>query len=40
MDLLPVIRAEGRTVVAITHDDAYFHLADRRIHVAGGMVTL
>lgn len=39
MDLLPVIRAEGRTVVAITHDDAYFHLADRRIHVAGGMVT-
>lgn len=40
MELLPVIRAEGRTVVAITHDDAYFHLADRRIHVAGGMVTL
>jgi len=38
-ELLPVIRAEGRTIVAITHDDAYFHLADRRIHVAGGMVT-
>lgn len=40
LELLPVIRAEGRTVVAITHDDAYFHLADRRIHVAGGTVTL
>jgi putative ATP-binding cassette transporter len=39
LELLPVIRAEGRTVVAITHDDAYFHLADRRIHVANGMVT-
>lgn len=38
VELLPLIRAEGRTVVAITHDEAYFHLADRRIHMAAGRI--
>lgn len=38
-ELLPLIRQEGRTVVAITHDDAYFHIADRRIHVRGGLTS-
>lgn len=27
--LLPELKAQGKCVVAITHDDAYFHLADR-----------
>jgi len=38
LELLPLIRAEGRTVVAITHDEAYFDHADRRIHVARGVI--
>ena len=38
LDLLPRIRAEGRTVVAITHDEAYFDHADRRIHIARGLI--
>lgn len=38
-DLLPLIRADGRTIVAISHDDAYFHVADRRIHVTAGVIS-
>lgn len=38
LELLPLIRAEGRTVVAITHDEAYFDYADRRIHIADGQI--
>ena len=38
VDLLPMIRSEGRTVVAITHDETYFHLADRRIHMSTGRI--
>lgn len=38
LELLPLIRAEGRTVVAITHDEAYFDHADRRIHVSRGLI--
>ncbi|MEN9314592.1 MAG: hypothetical protein RIS35_985 [Pseudomonadota bacterium] len=36
-ELLPRLRAEGRTIVAITHDDAYFHIADRCVQVRAGM---
>ncbi|MCJ8274071.1 MAG: ATP-binding cassette domain-containing protein [Psychrosphaera sp.] len=28
-ELLPELKSKGKTVVAITHDDKYFHLADR-----------
>ena len=28
-ELLPELKRKGKTVVAITHDDKYFHLADR-----------
>lgn len=28
-DLLPGLRAKGKTVIAITHDDRFFHLADK-----------
>ena len=27
-DLLPRLRLEGKTIIAVTHDDRYFHLAD------------
>jgi len=38
--LLPDLRARGKTVVAITHDDRYFHLADRLIKLEYGQVIL
>lgn len=28
-ELIPKLKAEGKTIIAVTHDDAYFHLADR-----------
>lgn len=34
--ILPTLRAEGRTIFAITHDEKYFHLCDRRLHMAEG----
>ncbi len=34
--LLPRLKADGATVIAITHDDKYFHLADRRLHMEDG----
>ncbi|TMO70668.1 cyclic peptide export ABC transporter [Pseudoalteromonas aurantia] len=30
-ELLPRLKAQGKTVIAVTHDDKYFHLADRHI---------
>ena len=36
--LLPKLRARGKTVIAITHDDRYFHLADRMIKLEYGQV--
>jgi putative ATP-binding cassette transporter len=36
--LLPLFRAEGRTVVAITHDERYFGVADRVLKVDGGRI--
>jgi putative ATP-binding cassette transporter len=34
--LLPALKAEGKTVLVITHDDRYFHLADRTIKLYSG----
>lgn len=34
--LVPELRAAGKTVVAISHDARFFHLADRRLHLDGG----
>jgi putative ATP-binding cassette transporter len=36
--LLPDLRREGKAVVVITHDDKYFHLADRIIKLDCGQV--
>jgi putative ATP-binding cassette transporter len=35
-EILPALRADGRTIFAITHDEKYFHLCDRRLHMADG----
>ena len=36
--LLPELRARRKLVVAITHDDAYFHCADRLVRLEGGRI--
>jgi putative ATP-binding cassette transporter len=36
--LLPRLRSEGRLVIAATHDDRYFHLADLVVHMEYGKV--
>ncbi|MDM8517362.1 cyclic peptide export ABC transporter [Desulfobacterales bacterium HSG16] len=36
MTLLPEFKAEGKTVIAVTHDDMYFHTADRVLHLEYG----
>ena len=37
-ELLPELAARGKAVLAITHDDRYFHLADRCIKLENGVV--
>jgi ABC-type siderophore export system fused ATPase/permease subunit len=32
------LRSEGRLVIAATHDDRYFHLADLVVHMEYGKV--
>ncbi|WP_116136936.1 cyclic peptide export ABC transporter [Trinickia diaoshuihuensis] len=36
--LLPRLRKEGVTVIAITHDEKYFHHANRRLHFEDGRI--
>lgn len=35
-ELLPMLRDAGRTIVAVTHDDAYFDVADRVLKLSEG----
>lgn len=35
-ELLPDLKARGKAVLVITHDDQYFHLADRRLKLESG----
>ncbi len=37
-ELLPELKAAGKTVLAITHDNRYFHLADRLIRMENGQI--
>jgi putative ATP-binding cassette transporter len=37
-ELLPKLRDKGKTVLVITHDDRYFHLADRIIKLEYGQI--
>lgn len=37
-ELLPDLKGRGKTVIVITHDDAYFSCADRLIKVVDGRV--
>jgi len=38
MQLLPELRAKGKAVVVVTHDDRYFHLGDQVIKLDSGRV--
>ncbi len=35
-ELLPELRARGRTLIVISHDEQYFHVADRVLHMLEG----
>lgn len=37
-ELIPRLKEEGKTIVAVTHDDAYFHLADRIVKFDSGKI--
>ncbi|WP_052402996.1 hypothetical protein [Muricoccus aerilatus] len=37
--VLPDIHARGTTIIAITHDDRFFHLADSIYRMEGGCLT-
>lgn len=37
-ELLVELKAQGKTVLVITHDDRYFHLADRLIRMENGQI--
>jgi putative ATP-binding cassette transporter len=37
-ELLPELRATGKSVLVISHDDRYFHLADRLVRMENGQI--
>jgi putative ATP-binding cassette transporter len=36
--LLPEMKRHGKTLIVISHDDAYFHVADRVIEMDAGRI--
>ena len=39
-ELLPELCDMGKTILVISHDDRYFHLADRLLRMENGRLTL
>ncbi len=39
LEILPALKARGRTLIVISHDEDYFFAADRVVHLSAGMVT-
>lgn len=37
-EILPELKRQGKTVIAVTHDDHYFDAADRRLQMDGGQL--
>ncbi|MDO9469696.1 MAG: ATP-binding cassette domain-containing protein [Nitrosomonas sp.] len=37
-ELLPELRTKGHLLIVISHDDRYFYLADRVVHMASGQI--
>ncbi|WP_394749641.1 cyclic peptide export ABC transporter [Spongiimicrobium salis] len=37
-ELIPKLKKEGKTIIAVTHDDAYFHLANRIVKFDFGKI--
>lgn len=37
-EIIPYLRSAGKTVVAITHDDRYFHVADTIVFMEDGLI--
>lgn len=37
-EILPDLKRQGKTLIVISHDDRYFHVADRRITLRGGRI--
>ncbi len=37
-ELLPELRAQGKTLIVISHDDRYFDVADRLLRMRAGQI--
>ncbi|MDM8523996.1 cyclic peptide export ABC transporter [Desulfococcaceae bacterium HSG8] len=37
-ELLPQLKKSGKTIIAVSHDDSYFHLADRMLKLEDGRI--
>ncbi len=38
-EILPNLKSKGKTIIVISHDDQYYHLADRLITLSSGNIT-
>lgn len=38
LEMLPALKSSGKTVITITHDEKYFHLADRLAKIENGQI--
>ena len=35
-EIIPLLKGRGKTIIAVTHDERYFDVADYRIHLEEG----